>query len=320
VCGRVVCVVVGGSARPNLEKQAECYTEVVVASRPSRSAGVHRRSHGNIGNIQRCCSFLKIRWYVDCGLRGEGQKQLGSAGKRLTTGGREGRSGAASNRLCVCVCGRAHTHAHAHTYTETHTHTHVHVHTHTHTHLRARAHTHTHIYINIHTHLYIHAYTYIHTNSHSHLRKASAVPPCPIAPERPTCRLHRSCAHTERGCARVSKIQEASANERGAERMGMIGGVAFRCNDRRQHTAKHISAWRMQLFSMAHAVCIMPHARTRQTTTCTPTTPTTPRAHTEQHVHTHNTHNTNNMQHVIQHILEREHAHARARTRERERQ
>jgi len=125
--------------------------------------------------------------------------------------------------MCVCVCARTHTHTHTRTRT----------HTHTHTSAGARAHTHTHIYINIHTHLYIHAYTYIHTNSHSHLRKASAVPPCPIAPERPTCRLHRSCAHTERGCARVSKIQEASANERGAERMGMIGGVAFRCNDQR---------------------------------------------------------------------------------------
>ena len=160
-------MVVGGSARPNLEKQAECYTEVVVASRPSRSAGVHRRSHGNIGNIQRCCSFLKIRWYVDCGLRGEGQKQLGSAGKRLTTGGREGRSGAASNRLCVCVCARAHTH----------TRTHVHVHTHTHTHLRARAHTHTHtsISIYIHTYIYMHIHTYTQTHTHTYVKH----PRCP---------------------------------------------------------------------------------------------------------------------------------------------
>jgi len=74
-----------------------------------------------------------------CGLRGEGQMQLGGARKGLDHGWQGG------VEWCSQHTSIAKVYAHA----------------------RARAHTHTHkhIYINIHTPIYIHAYTYTRTHT-----------------------------------------------------------------------------------------------------------------------------------------------------------
>jgi hypothetical protein len=174
----VVCVVVVGSAGPNLEKQAECFTGVSGAPQRSRSAGEHRRSHGNIGNVSEL--LLVSQDSMVCGFRGVGQMQLGGARKGIDHGWQEG------EEWCSQHTSIAKVYAHA----------------------RARAHTHTHtsISIYIHTYMYMHIHTHTQTHTPTHLRKASAVPPCPIAPEEAGMQgTQQACTHRERRCARVSR-------------------------------------------------------------------------------------------------------------------